>query len=36
MDELIKEYNNLKEMFNKEKNVNYMYEYFDIKKESEV
>ena len=34
MDELIKEYNNLKEMFNKEKNVNYMYEYFDIKKES--
>ena len=34
MSELIDEYNNLKEMFNKDKNIEYMNEYFNIKSEN--
>ena len=35
MYELIDEYNSMKEMFNKEENVKYMHEYFNIKQENE-
>ena len=34
MSELIDEYNNLREMFNKDKNIEYMNEYFNIKSEN--